>query len=102
MRTIPPILMPSATATGTGFGTDGRCFSGGHGDGATDPNCDANVSNRPANSAFGVGLRGGSWDNQNEQRMRISEGKKPLNLKTAGKNISGDEMRDRLCETPCS
>jgi formylglycine-generating enzyme required for sulfatase activity len=43
--------------------SDGRAFTGAHGDGALDSDGRANVSNWPApTTASGSGLRGGSWN----------------------------------------
>ena len=42
--------------------SDGRAFTGAHGDGAVDSNARANVSNWPSPlTASGAGFRGGSW-----------------------------------------
>jgi len=41
--------------------TDGRAFTGLHGDGALDASGNANVTNWPGTAASGSGFRGGNW-----------------------------------------
>ena len=41
--------------------TEGRAFTGSHGDGALDASGDANVADWPGNTAAGIGFRGGSF-----------------------------------------
>ncbi len=54
--------------------TNGRAFTGVHGDGQLDINGDANVINWPVvnGDAYGAGLRGGSWRVADENFVRLA------------------------------
>ena len=63
--------------------SDGRAFTGAHGDGALDTNGRANVSNWPSSTtAAGSGLRGGSW-NAVSTAARVSDRSNAANAVTA-------------------
>ncbi|WP_425392862.1 hypothetical protein [Ekhidna sp.] len=52
--------------------TNGRSFTGLHGDGAIDASGDADVTNWPATTGDGIGERGGDWF-EGSSRLRISD-----------------------------
>ena len=69
--------------------SDGRAFTGAHGDGALDSNGRANVSNWPApTTASGSGVRGGSW-NAASTAARVSDRSKAANADTTRASDNG-------------
>ena len=52
--------------------TDGRAYTGNHGDGTIDASGNPNVANWPASNASGVGFRGGSMYNA-KTHLRVSD-----------------------------
>jgi formylglycine-generating enzyme required for sulfatase activity len=74
--------------------TQGRDFTGLHGDGVLDAFGDANVNHWPGSSALGMGFRGGSW-REPDVLMRISD-------RFYANNANGDRSGDyggRGCRT---
>jgi formylglycine-generating enzyme required for sulfatase activity len=51
---------------------EGRAFVGTHGDGALDPQGNANVASWPGATAVGAGFRGGHWDRSDVDYLRVS------------------------------
>ncbi len=82
--------------------TEGRAFTGVHGDGEISLEGEANVSDWPASDAAGIGLRGGGWTSDSLS-LRVSDRSLAAIAAAARvQNHGGRGARTRQCSVPAS